>query len=170
RIDGQVGIGHAKEPIERVFIEPPDVRANPEALERILEADMVVIGPGSLYSSVLPNLLISDIRDALAAAPGMRVYGCNAATPPRPWSDSSRRTASSGRASVACAAQPHRLPEPRHARRQRGEGRARPNRSGAPLLPACRAGRPAFHRSHGWRREHVRVRHGPHRGPAGRIA
>ena len=82
RIDGQVGIGHAKEPIERVFIEPADVRANPEALERILEADMVVIGPGSLYSSVLPNLLISDIRDALAAAPGMRVYVCNVATQP----------------------------------------------------------------------------------------
>jgi uncharacterized cofD-like protein len=82
RIDGQVGIGHAEEPIERVFIEPPDVRANPEALERILEADMVVIGPGSLYSSVLPNLLISDIRDALAAAPGMRVYVCNVATQP----------------------------------------------------------------------------------------
>jgi len=82
RIDGQVGIGHAEEPIERVFIEPPDVRANPEALERILEADMVVIGPGSLYSSVLPNLLISDIRDALSAAPGMRVYVCNVATQP----------------------------------------------------------------------------------------
>jgi len=82
RLDGQVGIGHAEEPIERVFIEPPDVRANPEALERILEADMVVIGPGSLFSSVLPNLLISDIRDALAAAPGMRVYVCNVATQP----------------------------------------------------------------------------------------
>ena len=66
-LDGQVGIGHAQEPIERVFIEPADVRANPEALERILEADMVVIGPGSLYSSVLPNLLISDIRDAVSA-------------------------------------------------------------------------------------------------------
>lgn len=82
RIDGQVGIGHAPEPIERVFIEPADVRANPEALERILEADMVVIGPGSLFSSVLPNLLISDIRDALSAAPGMRVYVCNVATQP----------------------------------------------------------------------------------------
>ena len=82
RLYGQVGIGHAEEPIERVFIEPPDVRANPEALERILEADMVVIGPGSLFSSVLPNLLISDIRDALSAAPGMRVYVCNVATQP----------------------------------------------------------------------------------------
>ncbi len=82
RIDGQVGVGTAEEPIERVFIEPADVRANPEALERILEADMIVLGPGSLFSSVLPNLLISDIRDALAAASGLRVYVCNVATQP----------------------------------------------------------------------------------------
>jgi uncharacterized cofD-like protein len=82
RIDGQVGVGHADEPIEHVSIEPADVRANPEALERILEADMIVIGPGSLFSSVLPNLLITDIRDALAAASGLRIYVCNVATQP----------------------------------------------------------------------------------------
>jgi uncharacterized cofD-like protein len=82
RLNGQVGVGKAEEPIERVFIEPADVRANPEAIERILEADLIVIGPGSLFSSVLPNLLISDIRDAIAAAPGMRVYVCNVATQP----------------------------------------------------------------------------------------
>ncbi|MGH2455659.1 MAG: gluconeogenesis factor YvcK family protein [Candidatus Limnocylindria bacterium] len=82
RLQGQVAISHAEEPIERVTIEPNDVRANPEALERILEADLVVIGPGSLFSSVLPNLLISDIRDALAAASGVRVYVCNVATQP----------------------------------------------------------------------------------------
>ena len=82
QLHGQVAISHADEPIEQVFIEPSDVRANPEALERILEADMVVIGPGSLFSSVLPNLLISDIRDAIAASNGMRVYVCNVATQP----------------------------------------------------------------------------------------
>ena len=76
------GISEADEPISEVFIEPADVRANPEALERILEADLIVIGPGSLYCSVLPNLLISDVRDALAAAPGSRVYVCNVATQP----------------------------------------------------------------------------------------
>jgi uncharacterized cofD-like protein len=43
---------------------------------------MVVIGPGSLFSSVLPNLLITDIRDAIAAASGIRVYVCNVATQP----------------------------------------------------------------------------------------
>ncbi len=79
---GQVGISNADEPIERVFIEPADVRANGEALERILEAEMIVIGPGSLFSSILPNLLISDVRDALAAAPGLKVYVCNVATQP----------------------------------------------------------------------------------------
>jgi uncharacterized cofD-like protein len=82
RLHGQVAISHAEEPIERVTIEPEDVRANPEALERILEADLVVMGPGSLFSSVLPNLLISDIRDAIAAANGLRVYVCNVATQP----------------------------------------------------------------------------------------
>ncbi len=81
-VDGQVAIAQAGEPIEHVFIEPSDVRANPEAIERILEADMIVVGPGSLFSSVLPNLLISDIRDAIAAAPGLRVYVCNVATQP----------------------------------------------------------------------------------------
>src|SRR6187551_1378224 len=79
-LNGQVGIATADEPIEEVFIEPSDVRANSEALERILEAEMIVLGPGSLYSSVLPNLLISDVRDALAAAPGVIVYVCNVAT------------------------------------------------------------------------------------------
>jgi uncharacterized cofD-like protein len=79
---GQVEIATAEEPIERVFIEPADVRANGEALERILEAEMVVLGPGSLFSSVLPNLLIPDVRDALAAASGLKVYVCNVATQP----------------------------------------------------------------------------------------
>jgi uncharacterized cofD-like protein len=79
---GQSGISHASEPIETVSIEPADVRANREALERILEAELIVIGPGSLFSSILPNLLISDVRDALSAAPGLKVYVCNVATQP----------------------------------------------------------------------------------------
>ncbi|MGZ8475453.1 MAG: gluconeogenesis factor YvcK family protein [Candidatus Limnocylindria bacterium] len=81
-LQGQVGIAQADEPIEELTIEPADVRATPEALERILEADMIVIGPGSLFSSVLPNLLISDVRDALIAASGLKVYVCNVATQP----------------------------------------------------------------------------------------
>jgi len=82
RVRGQVALNQLGDPIEQVAIEPPDVRASPEALERILEADLVVMGPGSLFSSVLPNLLISDIRDAVAAAAGVRIYVCNVATQP----------------------------------------------------------------------------------------
>ncbi len=81
-INGQAAVSVATEPIAHVQIDPADVRANPEALERILEADLIVIGPGSLYSSILPNLLISDIHDALSAAEGLRVYVCNVATQP----------------------------------------------------------------------------------------
>jgi uncharacterized cofD-like protein len=81
-IYGQSGIARVDEPIDRVFIEPDDVRANGEALERILEAEMIVIGPGSLFSSILPNLLIADVQDALRAAPGLKVYVCNVATQP----------------------------------------------------------------------------------------
>jgi uncharacterized cofD-like protein len=79
---GQAAIATADAPIEQVFIEPADVRANGEALERMLEAEMIVLGPGSLFSSVLPNLLITDVRDALAAAPGLKAYVCNVATQP----------------------------------------------------------------------------------------
>lgn len=81
-VSGQEAVSRATEPIARVSIDPADVRATPEAIERILEADLIVIGPGSLYSSVLPNLLISDIHDALSAAEGLRVYVCNVATQP----------------------------------------------------------------------------------------
>lgn len=68
--------------IERVWIEPSDVRASEDAVIAIAEADIVVLGPGSLYTSVLPVLLIPAIRDAVAAAPGMRIYVCNVAMQP----------------------------------------------------------------------------------------
>jgi uncharacterized cofD-like protein len=66
--------------IERVWIEPGDVEASEDALAAIAEAEIVVLGPGSLFTSVLPVLLIPAIRQAVAAAPGIRVYACNVAT------------------------------------------------------------------------------------------
>jgi uncharacterized cofD-like protein len=66
--------------IERVWIEPGDVRAAEDAILAIAEADIVVLGPGSLYTSVLPVLLIPEIRRAVAKASGVRVYACNVAT------------------------------------------------------------------------------------------
>jgi uncharacterized cofD-like protein len=66
--------------IDRVWIEPADVRASHDAIAAIAEAEIVVLGPGSLYTSVLPVLLIPEIRRAVADADGMRVYVCNVAT------------------------------------------------------------------------------------------
>jgi uncharacterized cofD-like protein len=66
--------------IERVWIEPAEVDAAEDAIAAIAEAEIVVLGPGSLYTSVLPVLLIPAIRRAVAEAPGIRVYACNVAT------------------------------------------------------------------------------------------
>lgn len=70
------------EGIERVWIEPGDVQGSEDAVAAIADAEIIVLGPGSLYTSVLPVLLIPAIRDAVASAPGMRVYACNVAMQP----------------------------------------------------------------------------------------
>lgn len=66
--------------IERVWITPPDVAAGADALAAIAEADVIVLGPGSLFTSLLPALLVPEIRAAVAAAPALRMYVCNVAT------------------------------------------------------------------------------------------
>jgi uncharacterized cofD-like protein len=63
-------------------LEPEDVRAYPPALRAIFQADLILIGPGSLYTSILPNLLVSDLSEALIHARGKVVYICNLATQP----------------------------------------------------------------------------------------
>lgn len=68
--------------VRRVFLEPADARAYPEAVSAILHADLIVIGPGSLYTSILPNLLVREIRAAINAARAPVVYICNVATQP----------------------------------------------------------------------------------------
>jgi uncharacterized cofD-like protein len=66
--------------IERVWLTPEDVRPSAEALAAIAEADLVVLGPGSLYTSLLPSLLIPGIRDAVLASEAPRLFVCNVAT------------------------------------------------------------------------------------------
>ncbi len=66
--------------IQRVYLEPSDVRAYPPALKAIFQADMILIGPGSLYTSILPNLLVPDLAQALYHAKAPVVYICNLAT------------------------------------------------------------------------------------------
>ncbi len=66
--------------ITRVWLRPEGVRASEDALSAIAEADLIVVGPGSLFTSVLPSLLLPEIRAALAASRAPRVYVCNVAT------------------------------------------------------------------------------------------
>jgi uncharacterized cofD-like protein len=76
---GQSTISHTPG-IERVWLTPGDVRASDDALRAIAEAEIIVIGPGSLFTSILPSLLLPEIRDALAASPALRIFVCNVAT------------------------------------------------------------------------------------------
>jgi uncharacterized cofD-like protein len=66
--------------IDRVWLTPDDVRPSEDALAAIADAELIVLGPGSLYTSLLPSLLIPAIRDAVARARAPRVFVCNVAT------------------------------------------------------------------------------------------
>jgi len=68
--------------IRRMHLTPPDVEPPQEALDAIRQADVVVLGPGSLFTSVIPNLLVPKIADALRATDALRVYVCNVMTQP----------------------------------------------------------------------------------------
>src|SRR3990172_863098 len=86
-IRGESSIGPAvsngtKARIREVYLAPENPQAHPEAVRAILEADLIVLGPGSLYTSVLPNLLVQGVRRSLIAAPAPKVYVCNVATQP----------------------------------------------------------------------------------------
>ncbi len=80
RVAGESRIPKATGTIERVFLQPDHVRAYPMAVRTLLAADLIAIGPGSLYTSILPNLLIPDITQAIRASRAVKVYVCNIAT------------------------------------------------------------------------------------------
>ena len=82
RVRGESAIPKAGQPIDRVFLRPEGVRAYPEAVRALLDADLIVAGPGSLFTSVLPNLLVQDIRRAVEASTALKLYVCNVATQP----------------------------------------------------------------------------------------
>ncbi len=80
RVWGESKIPKAHGKILRMMLEPVSPRAYPEAIGAILAADLIVIGPGSLYTSILANLLVPEIAQALRAVQVPRVYVCNVAT------------------------------------------------------------------------------------------
>jgi uncharacterized cofD-like protein len=82
RVVGESAIPSARQQIERIFLQPESVPAYPAAVKAILDADMIVAGPGSLYTSVLPNLLVPSIAAAIRASSAVKIYVCNVATQP----------------------------------------------------------------------------------------
>lgn len=78
--EGEAKIPQRGSPIKNVYLKPPDVRATPEAIRAISEAEVIVLGPGSLYTSILPNLLIKEIADSLAVSRAPKIYVCNIMT------------------------------------------------------------------------------------------
>jgi uncharacterized cofD-like protein len=80
-VDGQSRIARSDD-VDRVWIRPDTVRPTEDALAAIGEADIVVIGPGSLYTSILPALLVPGIAEAIAASGALVVFACNVATQP----------------------------------------------------------------------------------------
>jgi uncharacterized cofD-like protein len=79
-VEGESKIPTQAGRIMRVFLSPDNVRAYPVTIQAILQADLIVAGPGSFFTSVLPNLLVPAIRDAICAADVPRIYVCNVAT------------------------------------------------------------------------------------------
>jgi uncharacterized cofD-like protein len=79
---GESHIPEVGKPIRRLYLKPEHPAAQPEAVSAILEADLIVLGPGSLYTSVMPNLLVEGIAKALIQSDGLKVYVCNVATQP----------------------------------------------------------------------------------------
>lgn len=81
-VEGESEITHARKRIRRVGLKPAYVAALPEVLQVLSDADLIVLGPGSLYTSVIPNLLVRGVTDVIRASHALRVYVCNVMTQP----------------------------------------------------------------------------------------
>ncbi len=80
RVRGEAEIPKAGKRIKRVFLDPDSPKGCDEAVESIREADLVFLGPGSLYTSIIPNLLVPEITEALISTKAPRIYVCNVMT------------------------------------------------------------------------------------------
>jgi uncharacterized cofD-like protein len=80
RVRGETKITASKGRIHELFLVPPDAEPLPQALEAISRSNLITIGPGSLFTSLIPNLLVRGISRAIAASPAIKVYICNLMT------------------------------------------------------------------------------------------
>ena len=81
-VEGESNISKSRTPIERVYLEPSGAQPLDEVIGAIREADAIVLGPGSLYTSILPNLLVARIASEIAASNAVKIYVCNVMTQP----------------------------------------------------------------------------------------
>lgn len=81
-IKGESKIPHSGKKIKRIHIEPKDVKPLEDAKSAIKEADIIMIGPGSLYTSIIPNLLVNDLKQSILSAKGKKIYISNLMTQP----------------------------------------------------------------------------------------
>ena len=79
-IHGESKVVEAQGGIERLMIDPPEAEAHPMAIEALKEAQLIVVGPGSLYTSILPNLMVKGITEAIRSSSATKVYVSNIAT------------------------------------------------------------------------------------------
>jgi uncharacterized cofD-like protein len=79
-VRGETKITASRKRIVELMLDPPDAAPLPETLEAIERADLITVGPGSLYTSLITNLLVQGMPAALANARGVRVYICNLMT------------------------------------------------------------------------------------------
>src|SRR6266404_4539300 len=82
KVHGETRISASRKPIKKLTLFPRTVRPLPKAVEAIQSADLILLGPGSLYTSILPNLLIPEIANAIAKSKAPRVYIANLMTQP----------------------------------------------------------------------------------------
>jgi len=80
RVEGESNIPQMAGRVRRVWLEPNDATAFPPVIQSILAADMIVIGPGSLYTSLLPNILVPDLLAAIRSSRAIKIFVCNVAT------------------------------------------------------------------------------------------
>jgi uncharacterized cofD-like protein len=81
-VTGETAIAHASSKVERIKLCPDAPRPLPDVITAIREADVIVLGPGSVFTSVVPNLLVREISEAIAASRAVKVYVCNVMTQP----------------------------------------------------------------------------------------
>jgi uncharacterized cofD-like protein len=82
-LTGESSVAGATGRITSLSLNPPNPSAHPEAVRALRESDLIVIGPGSLYTSIVPNLLIAEISEAVAQSRALKIYVCNVAEEPR---------------------------------------------------------------------------------------